>query len=119
MESLVWAALQESDYEITRIESVTCIEPTCDIHFTGVGFGPTDTRLAPGANSVLEVMLIELGIRSDEKDKFVVKQGSLGSRKEYPGSRVMVLRISTEPPDLPRRLDGFTPNQPEGGEPRD
>lgn len=119
MESLIWTVLQESDYEITRIERVTCNEPTCEIHFTGVGFGPLDTRLGPDSSDLLREMLIVLGVRTDVEDEFIVKQGNLGSREEYPGSRLMILRLSTEPPDHPRRLDGFTPILQEGDEPRD
>ncbi|MDE0001621.1 MAG: hypothetical protein OXQ29_02860 [Rhodospirillaceae bacterium] len=118
MESLVWTVLQESGYEITRIERITCNEPTCEIHFTGVGFGPLDTRLGPGSSDLLREVMIALGVRTDVEDEFIVKQGNLGSREEYPGSRLMILRLSTEPPDLPRRLDGFTPILQEGDEPQ-
>ena len=114
MELLVWTALQESDYEITRIERVTCDEPTCEIHFTVVGFGPTDTRLPPMGSFVTNMFR---SIGTDEQGVMTVRQASLGSREEYPGSRLMVLRLSTEPPVLPRRLDGYTPDLRDGGEP--
>ena len=39
---------------------------------------------------------------------FVYPFRTRGSREEYPGSRLMVLRLSTEPPGLPRQPDWGT-----------
>ena len=102
MESAIWAILQASGRNFSRIELVTCNEPTCDIRFTGADYRQRDQGFGSWGDFGIEIMR---KVGTDDEGEQIIKQATYSIQEEYPGTWVMVLRISSEPPNLP---DAFT-----------
>ena len=103
MESAIWTILQASGRDFSRIELVTCNEPTCDIRFTGADYRQRDQGFGSWGDFGIEIMR---KVGTDDKGEQIIKQATYSIQEEYPGIWVMVLRISSEPPNLPMRLQG-------------